>query len=326
VLPQRIIVVGASSGGVHALRVLFAGLPATLPVPLVVVLHIGNQPSRLPQLLSAAGALPARHPVDGERLLAGRAFIAPPDHHLLIDGPVLRLTRGPKEHHTRPAIDPTFRSAALSHGPNALGVVLTGGLDDGTAGLQAIKDCGGLAVVQRPDDAEEPSMPLSAMHNVPVDHCVGLANMASLLVKLAHEPPRSQLQPSPRWAHEHDISLEKGDAMEHLEAIAAPSTFVCPDCKGALWQIQGARPLRFICHVGHSYTLNTLQHAQSVATDEALWTAIRSLQEKRLLRERIAKELRLDGDTGQADEAEAEAAALARQERALRQLVEVPLA
>jgi two-component system chemotaxis response regulator CheB len=321
---KPLVLIGASAGGVTALRRLASELPADLQAPVAMVLHIGPHPSHLPELLQAAGPLPASHAHDGQLLRPGHLYVAPPDHHMLIDGPVLRLTRGPKEHHSRPAIDPLFRSGALSHGSSVVGVVLTGLLDDGTAGLQAIKECGGTAVVQAPEDAEEPSMPLSALKHVQVDHCVALKGMAALLVELTRRPPGPALQPPPKWLHEHDLALGKGDPMEHLEAIATPSTFVCPDCKGGLWTISGSRPIRFICHVGHSFTLQTLLHAQALATDEALWTAIRALQEKRLLFDKSAEALRSEGDDAQAQWSAQEARALQRQERLLRHLVEVP--
>ena len=178
---DKIVVIGASMGGVPALRTLVSSLPEDFPAPLLVVLHIGNFPSILPELLAARCPLTAAHAVDGEKLEPGRIYIAPPDQHMVVDGRTVRLNRGPKEHHSRPAIDPLFVSAALSHGPGVIGVILTGMLDDGTSGLQAIKRCGGVAIVQDPKEAEAPSMPLSALRHVRVDHCAPVADIAALL-------------------------------------------------------------------------------------------------------------------------------------------------
>jgi two-component system, chemotaxis family, protein-glutamate methylesterase/glutaminase len=286
---QRLIVVGASAGGVHALRTLASGLPADLPCPLLVVLHIGPHPSVLPQLLSRTGPLPARSAVADERIEPGHIYVAPPDHHMLVSGETILLTRGPKAHHSRPAVDPLFLSAALARGPGAVGVVLTGMLDDGTSGLQAIKRCGGVAVVQDPAQAYAPSMPRSALDNVDVDHCVGLARLPALLAELAAAPLPAAAPACPHdLRHEMALTLNQGDAMMKLRALGSPSPFVCPECHGGLWALRAERPQRFRCHTGHFYTLRTLQHALSLATDEAMWNALRALQEKQIVLEQMA--------------------------------------
>lgn len=319
----RLVVIGASAGGVHALRALVSGLPADFPAALLIVLHVGAHPSLMPALLSARGPLKAKHAIDGEPIAPGHIRMAPPDHHLLVDGRRLRLSRGPKEHHSRPAIDPLFRSAALAMGPAVIGVVLTGRLDDGTAGLQAIKACGGMAVVQHPSDAIESSMPSSALRYVEVDHCVPLAAMAGLLValvgaKAASAPPA----PLGLARHEHALSLSEGDPMEHLQAIASPSPFVCPDCKGGLWEMRDTQPRRYRCHTGHAFTLRTLQHAQGEATDEALWGALRALQEKELLLRALQSQQRDEGDEGEAARLQGRIGQLAEQADVLRRLLE----
>ena len=198
----------------------------------------------MPELLSRSGPLPATHAKDGEVIAASHIYLGPPDHHLTVDSAGrLRLSRGPKEHHSRPAIDPLFRSAALAYGPAVVGVVLTGRLDDGTAGLQAIKQCGGIAVVQDPPDAIEPSMPASALRYVEVDHCVPLNSMAHLLNSLVRTRVLSPAMPTALTPeHEHALSLAHGEPLQHLHAIATPSPFVCPDCRGGLWEISGAQP------------------------------------------------------------------------------------
>ena len=319
----KLIVVGASAGGVRALQRLAAGLPADLRAAVLVVLHIGSHRSMLPEMLSSRGPLPAAHARHEEPLQPGRIYVAPPDHHMVVSGGTVRLNRGPKEHHTRPAIDPLFLSAALSHGSETIGVVLTGTLDDGTFGLQAIKQCGGTALVQDPADAEEPSMPESALHHVDVDHCVPLADMARLLTSLAAAPSRASASaPADRLQHEQALTLFEGDAMEHLTAVATPSPFVCPDCHGGLWEINESSPPRYRCHVGHGYTLRTLQHAMTDTADEAVWNALRALHEKSLLLERMIDFHEAGGDSQQANALAISAERLNAQCEQLRRLVE----
>jgi two-component system chemotaxis response regulator CheB len=316
---RDVVVIGASAGGVQALQKLASTLPADLPAALVVVLHVGRHPSRMPFLLQGAGPLSAAHAHDGETLRHGHIHVAPPDHHLLIDGRTLSLQRGPREHHTRPSIDPLFRSAALSLGAQAVGVVLTGRLDDGTAGLYAIKACGGVAIVQDPDDALEPSMPSSAMRYVKVDHCVPLTRLGKLLESIVTQPV-AEPSPPPAWLrHEHDVAVMKGEPMENLQAIAKPSTFVCPDCKGSLWHVEASRPARFRCHTGHGFSLRSLHQAHEDKTEDALWSAIRALEEQHMLLEGLAAE---QAGTARADELAATARAVDEQADRLRQLVQ----
>jgi two-component system chemotaxis response regulator CheB len=327
--PERrdIVVIGASAGGVTALRSLVSQLPADFPAALMVALHVGAHPSVLPALLQSAGPLRASHAANGEPIIAGRIYVAPPDHHLVIEPQALHLTRGPKEHHSRPAIDPLFRSAALAYGPRVIGVVLTGQLDDGTAGLQAIKACGGLAIVQDPRDAEHPSMPMSALHHVDVDHCLPLEGIVRTLMQLVNETVARQARAVvPALLHEHALTAtpSSGDAMEHLQAFAKPSSLVCPDCGGALWEAENTRPLRFRCHTGHAYTLRTLAHTMGQSTEYALQAAIRAMQEQAIL---LRKAAVLDRETGaleQAAAAEAGAELADSRTRMLRQLVEAP--
>jgi two-component system chemotaxis response regulator CheB len=325
----RLIVAGASVGGVAALSTLAASLPASFPAPVLMVLHTGSHPSILPDLLAARSALPVRHPVDGETIASGHIYVAPPDHHMLVEDGRLRLNRGPKEHHTRPAIDPLFLSAALGYGPAVIGLVLTGTLDDGTAGLQAIKACGGTAVVQEPSDALEAGMPSSALKYVEVDHCLPLVQIGPLLSSLLSEPAVSSkpavdaTQPR-RLAHELQLLTGEGDPVEHLEAVAQPSSFVCPDCKGGLWQIDGVVPVRYRCHTGHAFTLKTLQHALTETMDEALWGAVRALQEQTVLLGMMALVHRREGAEGEALKVEAIRNGLDAQARRLRELVEKP--
>lgn len=302
---RDIVAIGASAGGVTALLALCAALPENFPAAVLVVLHVGRNSSVLPMLLSTHGHNPAVHAEDGQRIERGTVYIAPPDQHMQVETGVIRLCRGPKEHHTRPAVDPLFRSAAVAYGPRVVGVVLTGRLDDGTAGLRAIKDCGGVAVIQDPAEAEHPSMPRSALQSVAVDHCVPLASMAGTLLQLVTEPlpAAAAALPKARDRASHELSITAGaeDAMEQLKDIAKPSTFSCPDCQGVLWEIDDV-PSRYRCHTGHAYSLRSLEEAQAQATENALWAAMRALQVREELLRRISAQNR-------AVDAEAEAAA-----------------
>ncbi|HEY8599580.1 MAG TPA: chemotaxis protein CheB, partial [Thermomicrobiales bacterium] len=184
-----LIVIGTSAGGVQALLELLDDLPANLPAAICIVIHIpAESPSLLPRILQRRSALPVRHAVDGERIVPGHVYIAPPDHHLLVDPGRLRLRHGPRENRCRPAVDPLFRSAALAYGPRLIGVVLTGALNDGTAGLAIIKRLGGVTIVQDPADALFPGMPASAQRHVAVDYSLPLADIAAALTRVAREP------------------------------------------------------------------------------------------------------------------------------------------
>lgn len=285
----RIVAIGASAGGVNALRLLAERLPADFPAPLLVVQHIGSLPSMLPDILTDSGPLRAHHANEGETLLPGHIVVAPSDHHMLVLQGRVRLSRGPKEHHSRPAIDPTFLSLALDAGPAAVGVILTGTLDDGTTGLRAIKGCGGTAIVQDPADAEYPSMPASAQRYVAVDRSATIDQMAGVLVEEALRPVPEPPQVRHPWAREFASMFSEGRSMENLQAIASPSSLACPECHGALWQIEDADPPRYRCHTGHGYTARTLLHAYAEASDAALWNAVRALQEESILLRRMAQ-------------------------------------
>ncbi len=295
-----IIVVGASAGGVEALTELVSRLPGDLPASVFVVLHVPpHGASMLPHILSRNGPLAATHPLDGEEIRRGRIYIAPPDHHLLIEADRIRLSRGPRENGHRPAVNPLFRTAARSYGRRVVGVVLSGTLDDGTAGLSAIKRRGGVAVVQTPEEALYPSMPRSAMASVEVDHCLNVAGIAGVLTDLALESvPESAVDAMP-----DDLEMESEIASFDLDAIQSgshpgkPSGFGCPDCGGSLWEIEEGELPRFRCRIGHAWTANSLIARQSEGLETALWTALCALEERAALCDRIAERLRHRGST-----------------------------
>jgi two-component system chemotaxis response regulator CheB len=290
-----IIVIGGSAGGVEALRELTRGLPPDLPAAVFAVLHVTPAaPSALPEILSRNSALPARHAVDGEAIEYGRVYVAPPDHHLLVESERVRVVRGPKENRVRPAADPLFRSAAKFYGPRVVGVVLTGALDDGTAGLAAIKRRGGVAVVQDPEEALYSGMPRSALENVAVDHCLPLAGIAPLLGRLAMAPAQeAAAYPVSEFLEvETRIARNEEADMEDVGKLGTPSAFTCPECKGALWELNDGELLRFRCHVGHAFSIESLAADQTEQLESALWAALQSLEQNAALLRRMAARAR----------------------------------
>jgi two-component system, chemotaxis family, protein-glutamate methylesterase/glutaminase len=287
-----IIVIGASAGGVEALSAVVRELPADLPAAVFVVLHMPAQsPSLLAKILDRSAKLPATQAVDDEPIRQGHIYVAAPDCHLLVQKGHVHVKRGPKENRHRPAIDPLFRSAARAYGPRVIGVVLTGALDDGTAGLKDIKRLGGLAVVQDPDDAYFPSMPRSAIQNVEVDHVKPLSQIGSLLAYLAHTPAEEEgAYPVPE---EMSIEVESSQSahigIETMNKLGTPSYYSCPECHGTLWELGDDNFLRFRCHVGHAFTAESLQADHSESLEEALYAALRALEESASLARRLAE-------------------------------------
>ena len=314
---SSIIAIGASAGGVAALRSLAAALPGTLPAPVLVVLHIGAYRSELPALLNAAGPLPAKHAEDGETILPGHIYIAPPDRHMVVAaGGRLRLLRGPKENCARPAIDPLFRSIAETYGPAAVGVILTGNLNDGALGLFEIKRKGGVAISQHPDDAAHSEMPLSAAEHVVLDYSVPLAEMAGLLVELVDRKDRKKMV-MPQAAPQPDG--QEPDSMNG-QKFARPVTVTCPDCGGALTRFSVGSIVKFGCHIGHTYTAEIMASAQFEEMEKVMRAAVRFLNE----RAEFCLQMAEQGGAGSASSSDWHAASKQALDRAykLRDLVE----
>jgi two-component system chemotaxis response regulator CheB len=294
---RHILVIGASAGGVTALLKLFAGMPKGTQATVFVVQHIAaSARSQLPQLLERAGWLPAFHPEDGEPVRPGWIHVAPQDHHLLVRDGMTLVRRGARENRTRPAIDPLFRSAAVEYGPRVVGVVLSGMLDDGTAGLRAVKRCGGVAVVQDPDDAEWPDMPRHALAHVAVDHCVALDAMPALLVRLLAAPLGPEVAVPADVAVEAGIPEKEFDTVpDDTNSVGRPSTLSCPDCGGNLSEIVDGSLLRYRCKVGHAYSPVALAEAHKDSVERALWVALRTHEDRVILFERLAENARERG-------------------------------
>jgi two-component system, chemotaxis family, protein-glutamate methylesterase/glutaminase len=296
---RDIVVIGTSAGGHEALARLCQSLPSDFSAAVFVVWHMpAHGLGLLPAIIRPDCSLPATNAQDGEAIRPGRIYVAPPDQHLLVQDGHVRLTRGPKENRFRPAIDPLFRSAAYSAGPRVIGVVLTGALDDGTSGLWAIKDQGGIAVVQDPQDAAFAGMPTSAISNVPVDFVTPLSEMGTLLVRLTREEIEDKDPANIRERLEQDIRgarMERHDEQD-MEQLGQPSVFTCPECHGTLWKIEEGKIVRFRCRTGHAYTAQSLLEELTEDVEDTLWTAVRSLEEKASLMRHIAWHLREHGD------------------------------
>ncbi|KAB8335037.1 chemotaxis protein CheB [Scytonema tolypothrichoides VB-61278] len=290
-----IIVVGASAGGVEALSYLVKNLPPDLNAAVFVVLHVPSHgTSVLPHILTRAGKLPASHAKDGEVIQLRRIYVAPPNYHLLVKPGHIHLTRGPRENGHRPAIDPLFRTAARTYGRRVVAVVLTGVLDDGTAGLRAVKMLNGVAVVQNPEDAMYSGMPRSAIENVDdIDHILPLSGIPDMLVNLANTPVEGEEDAVPEVIEfESDLVELDMNVLSNEARPGKPSTFGCPDCGGTLWELSEGGLLRFRCRTGHAYSAETLLAKQSDALEDALWVALRALEEKASLSSRMAKRMR----------------------------------
>ena len=273
-----IVVIGASSGGVTALSSLAAGLTTPLPAPILIVLHVGALPSELPALLSAAGVTPAKHGQDGEAICPGQIYVAPPDRHMIVVDGHIRLTRGPKENWARPAIDPLFRSAAEAFGPAVIGVILTGNLNDGSAGLYEIKRRGGITIVQDPEHAAHPDMPMSAAAQVDVDYCLPLAEIPSLLARLVGGKEgvvTARTNEAPR-----QLARGNGADLMEGEVFDRPITITCPDCGGALRRAEVGSMVRYACHIGHTYTAEVMAAAQFDDMEKVMRSAERILNER----------------------------------------------
>ncbi|MEA2561792.1 MAG: two-component system, chemotaxis family, protein-glutamate methylesterase/glutaminase [Acidobacteriota bacterium] len=284
---RDIILIGASAGGVQALSEVIGGLPADFPAAIFVVLHISPYGrSAMPVILSRAGHLPAVHATDSEPVRMGHVYVAPPDHHMVLQDGLVRLSRAPTENAQRPSIDVLFRTGAQAYGRRAIGVVLTGNLDDGTNGLAVVKRHGGTSVVQDPEEADYPSMPLSAIANVDVDYVLPLAGIVPLLVELIREP-LEEPEPEPE-----DLNMK--EELEHgqdHEELGAPSDLTCPDCGGSLRESRVEEVVHFRCRTGHAYSPETLLAKQDDVVEAALWAAVRSLLENAALARRMERRM-----------------------------------
>lgn len=271
-----IIVIGASAGGLEPLEAIAAQLRADLPAALFITVHLAPRvKSFLPEILNRAGALPVEHAIDGAPIENGRIYVAPPDHHLVLETGHMHLTSGPKEQHQRPCINIMFRSAALAYGDRVVGVIMSGELDDGTAGLWEIERRRGITVVQNPEEAAFPSMPLSALRELEVDHTVKAAELGPFLARLAG----SSLE---------TVADGKHFGGKDMPEDAQITDFTCPECRGSIWEVRCGKNKDYRCRVGHSYSAKSMLAGHFAAQEKALYAAIVALEEGASLANRLA--------------------------------------
>lgn len=301
---DQVVVIGASAGGVEALRTVVGGLPVDLPAAVVVVLHVPrNSPGMLADILDRAGPLPVAVAEHGSVLRAGAVHVAPPDHHVLVSDGRLVLSTGPTENGHRPAVDPLFRSAALARGPAAIGVVLSGTRDDGAAGLVSLVEHGGTAVVQDPQEALFAAMPRHALELVPEAVVLPSGRIAAALATIVRAGPgrpdlagRRAGPPVVREAARDEVSIATTGLPSADEVDGArPSPFSCPQCHGVLFEVPGAPSPHMRCRIGHSWSPAGLEEEQASAVESALWTALRALEERAALLARLADGARTAG-------------------------------
>jgi two-component system, chemotaxis family, protein-glutamate methylesterase/glutaminase len=300
---RDILAIGTSAGGFDALTKLARGFPANLPAAVLVVIHLpGHFRSTLDELLTRTGPLAASFAADGEPLKHGHIYIGPPERHLLVNDDRLILGTGPRENNARPAIDPMLRSLALCCGPRSIGVILTGTLGDGAAGLLALRDCGGIAVVQDPNDAAYAEMPATALSKATPDYVAGLEEMPALLKRLIQEPVGKVMPIPESLKYEVAIAANGHAGMTDMDRLGRRSVLACPDCHGVLWEIDDGTLVRYRCHVGHAYTAEAMSVALDDGLRRALGSALRALDERVALAQRLQSQASGSHRTGLAED------------------------
>jgi two-component system chemotaxis response regulator CheB len=315
------VVIGASAGGIEALRNLVAALPLDFSAAVLVVLHLPPKgTSVLPQILARAGALPAVQAEDGMAIEGGRIYVAPPDCHLLVEDGTMRLDHGPRTNGHRPAIDPLFRSAASAYGPAAAGVVLSGVLDDGAAGLMSIKRAGGLTLAQDPGEALYDMMPRTAIEIVSPDHVGTAQQLGETLARVVDGTPPEPYDPPYLVREEHLIEVDRGSSDDPQPGAVTGLT--CPECNGAIWLSETNGVAEYACRIGHRYSADTFAAVQGERVESALWTALRTLEERAALYRRMAERHRMSGNTRTAERFSLRAESAVQHAFVLREVVE----
>jgi two-component system chemotaxis response regulator CheB len=323
---RDIIAIGASLGGTEALPRLLSALPPGLDAAVLIVQHMpADAPSHLPVLLNRVSSIPAAAAIDGQRLAPGRVYVAVPNRHLMVQDGRIRLTRGPRECFARPSIDVLMRSAAYEFGERVIGVVMTGTLDDGTGGLWAIKDRGGLAIVQSPEEAAFPSMPRNALKHVRVDHVLRIADIAATISRLNCQPLTGRKARQPNRAMGAEIRIALGELAPASDRPGEPSVFTCPDCHGSMFEVREGTHSRYRCHTGHAFGDATLEERQATAAARALEEALALLDEREKL---IHQAAAFAGKGGKGEDAERlaqQAAQVQDLRRRLHEVLETPV-
>jgi two-component system chemotaxis response regulator CheB len=290
---HKVIVIGSSAGGVFALKELIGSLPADFKAPVFIVQHVAaDRHSYLAEILDHAGPLPALHPSDGTKIQEGTIYVAPPDHHMLIEDGHILVKRGPKENRFRPSIDALFRSAAYTYGQNVIGLILTDMLDDGTSGMWSVKRRGGIAIVQDPDQALYPSMPESVLQFVDADYICPLNQISRLLPELIQKSMEPKHDTDPQQVRllkmEVDIAALGNAFDKRIVQMGEPSSLACPECGGALSTLTEGKIVRYRCHTGHGYSSASLLAEVNETAEHKLWAALRSLEEAVMIVEKNA--------------------------------------
>lgn len=292
---KKIVVIGTSAGGLNAVKTLVSQLQKEFPAPILVVQHISADATGnvLLNALNKLGNLKCEHATNGTKLENGYLYLAPSDHHLMIDdNERILVTKGAQENRSRPAIDPLFRSAAVVFADRVIGILLTGYLDDGTAGMIAIKRCGGTCIVQDPADAEYPDMPHNALNQISVDYCLPLSEIGGLLYQLITKKTRRHPAVPKDILIETKIAKRVLSDLPSVNALGEQVPYNCPGCGGVLWQVDSGLSMRYRCHTGHAYTASSLLAEQTAKIEETMWTALRMFEERRNLLTTMAKEQR----------------------------------
>jgi two-component system, chemotaxis family, protein-glutamate methylesterase/glutaminase len=295
-----IIVVGASAGGITALTQFIKALPKDFKPSIFIVLHLApHSPSYLAHILTSAGVLKARTPTDGEQIQQGMIYVAPPDHHMLLEARKVLVKKGPKENRFRPSIDALFRSAAYVYGPRVVGIVLSGLLNDGTSGLWTIKRMGGICIVQEPDDAEYPSMPMNALEYVEADHIVPAAEIPAILNAIQANKKKPKLSIKERQLLEMEITIAREDNAFEMGILNMGefTPFTCPECNGVLIRLVEGKFIRFRCHTGHAFTASALLAEVTKTVEDKLWQGMRGLEETAMLLDKISEHFDSQGSS-----------------------------
>ena len=278
---RDLVAIGTSAGGVEALMSLARSLPGNFPASLLVTIHLSSRArSVLDELLSQRGPLKASFATEGEAVRKSRIYLAPPGRHLIVHGERLVLGNGPRENNSRPSIDPMLRSAAICCGSRTIGVILTGTLGDGASGLWAVKQAGGITVVQDPREAQFPEMPRTALRRTEPDHVVVLADVPRLLESLVHQPAGEPQAIPDRIRLEVEIARKGHSTMQQMDRIGQRSVLTCPDCDGVMWEIDEGNLVRYRCHQGHAYTAEVMAVAMDESLRRALGSSLRTLEER----------------------------------------------
>ncbi len=304
---RDIIVIGASAGGVTALIEFVKALPQNFDASIFIVLHLHpSSPSNLPQILNRFGIVKAAHATDGETIQTGRIYVAPPDHHLLLEKDRILVRKGPKENRFRPSIDALFRSAAYSYGSRVIGIVLSGLLNDGTSGMWSVKQMGGIGIIQDPKDALYDSMPVNVLEEVEVDYTVPVSEMGLLLHELINEkaPDMNDITPEQMEVMNMEVVIASNDNVIETGILnkGKLTFFTCPECHGALISLKEGTAVRFRCHTGHAFTASTLLAGVTESIEGQLWGAMRTLEEATMLLELIAGNFEKAGNAEAAEE------------------------